>query len=422
MRWRIAFTIITWFATIGGLHAEPGTQGETLDIYIDADFTVAWQAAQSIEHGISAALASRNFRVAGHQLRIVPVDHRGSARRSIENLRRFDEDQAAIAVIGGMQSPTYIPHLDEISDRRIPLLLAWSASGMLTRHTMGAENSIFRLSVDDTQVGSFLVGEMATDGCERFGTVVLDNGWGRGNRNAIMSALRDADRMLAYDALIATDIGTARAREIAAELRVSSVDCLALVGNGRNSAIVMNAIHELGVDLAVYSHWGILASGFADAVPHAARDAAQLTVVQSCGLDPNRRNEAQLRAALGHARSLGWDYNRLPEVPAPAGFVHGYDLGLMFVAALEQASAQDGWERDIATRRALLRDALEALEEPVDGILRRYERPFSAVGSDSMDAHESLSGDDLCLARFDRNGLLVDLSGQASTDEAALAP
>ena len=393
---------------------------EDLNIYVDADFSVTWQTAQSIEQGISAALATRDFEVAGHGLQIVPLDHRGNARRSIENLRRFDADEAGIAVFGGMHSPPYIRHLDEINDRQIPLLLAWSAAGALTRHRTGPANSIFRLSVDDTTVGPFLAREMMADGCQNIGIVVIDNGWGHGNLRSLAGGLADSGRPHVYEATMATEIGSARARHIVAEMSAAQLDCIGMVSIAGNGVPLMTAVHEAALDIRVYSHWGILAGGFVEAVPHAAREAARLTVVQSCGLTPVRRNEAELQTALSAARAMGWDYGELSDISAPAGFVHGFDLGLILLAALEQASTAPDWGADIATRRALLRDALENLDDPVRGILRVYQTPFSEVRADNMEGHEALSGDDLCLAQFDVDGRLVARNTEGVLEEAAL--
>ena len=394
--------------------------GGPLNIYIDADYSVASHTAQAIEQGFTAALSTHEFQVAGHELQIVPVDHRANARRSIENIRRFDADEAGIAVIGGMHSPPYISHLEEINDRAVPLLLAWSAAGILTRHRLADENSIFRLSVDDTTVGPFLAREMLAENCARVGLVVIDNGWGRGNRDALVAALAEHNRPHVHESTMATEIGPARASHIVAELSAAQADCVGLVGIVSNSVPFMLALHEAGLDMRVFSHWGILGGGFTERVPHEVREHTALTVVQSCGLDASRHNGGQLDIALAAAQTMGWDYAELSDVPAPAGFVHGFDLGLIFMAALEQAAANPDWDAGIVVRRRLLRDALEALEQPVSGILRTYRAPFSPVVEDNMNGHEALSGSDLCRAQFDAQGRLVALVNAGPRD--ALAP
>lgn len=417
MRPLAAIILCLWSLCVGAAKAQ---DAQTLNIYIDADFTINWQSAQSIEHGLNAALSSHDYEAAGYRLQIIPMDHRTNARRSIENIRGFDSDESGIAVIGGVHSPVYIRHLEEILDLEVPLLLSWSASAILTRHRMGPENWVFRLSVDDRQVSPFLAREIINSGCQNVGMAVLDNGWGHGNLASITSALQDLSTPLAYETTLATEIGSARGRQIAAELSTAGIDCLGLVGNFSNSAGLMLAIEELGIDVQIFSHWGILAGGFQDLVPHEVRTRLGLRVVQSCGLTPGQHDAEQLRFALDQAGQLGWDYAELSDVPAPAGFVHAFDLGLLFVAAMEQAAAAEGWTDDIQTQRQMFRDALESLQQPVRGILRTYETPFSMVSEENSHGHEALSGDDLCLAQFDERGRLRSLHSPAPLEEASL--
>jgi len=411
-----ALAILSFFS----LNFGKAQASQTLNVYIDADFSITWQVARSIEAGLSAAFAAHDHEAAGFSLNIVSLDHRANARRSIENMRRFASDPAGIAVIGGMHSPPYIRHAPEINSSQIPLLLAWSANGALTRRAMGEENWIFRLSVDDDEVGPFLAREMLQSDCTRVGLVVLDNAWGQFNRDTITAALADVSQTPVYSDVIATDIGTIRARHIAAELSVAGVDCLGLVGNGGNSAALLLAVHESGQEMRVFSHWGLIAGGFVDAVPHHVREALQIAVVQSCGLDPLRRDDAVLSAALAETAAFGEHYTELSALPAPTAFVHAHDLGAVLVAAIEQAAASPEWQAAPEMRRALLRAALEHLETPVPGILRTYSRPFSEVTEGDLNGHEALSGDDLCLAQFNADNRLSAWRHGSASQEAAV--
>lgn len=416
---RVLFALILAVVVVNSASVWAQDRG-ALNVYIDADFSTNWESAQSIEQGLRAAFQTMGGQAAGYQLNIVPLDHRTNARRSINNLRQFDADPDGIAVVGGMHSPVYINHLDEILDREVPLLLAWSAAGVLTRQRMGGENWIFRLSVDDFQVGPFLAREMSLHRCQRIGLVVLDNAWGRGNLASVSANLRDLSLPHVYETTIATEIGPARAGHVAAELSTLNVDCLGLVGNSHNSAALMMAVDELGLDLEIFSHWGLLSGGFAELVPHEVRTRLGLRIVQTCGLNDGRHDAATLRQALSSAAQLGWSYESLSDVPAPAGFVHGFDLGLILMAALDQATQTVDWSEDPDLRRYLLREALEALDQPIRGILRHYHRPFGEVSDATLFNHEALSGEDLCFAQLDERGRLVDLAAFSPLNEAAL--
>ena len=53
---------------------------------------------------------------------------------------------------------------------------------------------------------------------------------------------------------------------------------------------------------------------------------------------------------------------------------------LLLAAALRQAGSTDG---------PRIREALEDLREPVDGVIARYERPFSRTDHEAIDAPQT---------------------------------
>lgn len=407
--WSVAF----------GAWAEDDPMPGALRIYIDADYTIARQTALSIEHGLASAFAMRGFSVAGEGLEIVPLDHRANQRRSIMNIRQFHADEQGLVVIGGLHSPPYMRHLSEINESGVPMLLAWSASGTLTRYSDGPLNWVFRVSVDDRMAGPFIADQMIRQGCQTIGLAVIDNGWGHGNSASITAALAEHGLEVATVATLSTEIGPATANEIAVQLAAVDVECLGLVGNDQNSALLLNAIHGAGLDLQVFSHWGFFGGDFEELTTHDVREWVSLRVLQSCGLDRGRRNDHMINLALGSARDLGYPYQVLSDAPAPAGFVHGFDIGLILMAAIEQAQSDPAWDGPAVERRLALRNALEALETPVQGILKNYDRPFAPNTPDAPNGHEALSHADLCLAAMDENGRMVPIERSNTTIEEA---
>jgi len=73
-----------------------------------------------------------------------------------------------------------------------------------------------------------------------------------------------------------------------------------------------------------------------------------------------------------YRKSFGVD--RIPVAPAAA---QGYDSMLLLAAAIRQAKRTDG---------PALRNALEALQERVEGIVMVYDRPFSRTDHEAIDS------------------------------------
>lgn len=392
-------------------------QAERLRIYIDADFSVASSVGDAIELGLRSVLAESDNVVAGHQVDVVPLDHRGNPRRSNANFEKFQRDPNGIAVFGGMQSPPYLTFGNQVNAAGLPLLLPWSAAAPVTRFAEGDENYIFRLSVDDSKVGPFLVRAAIESGCDRIGLVLVDTGWGRANLRTMTAALEATSNEPVATIIATTDIGPVGANNAVRDLARSGADCVISVLTVQPSIRVFSALHDLAPDIDVLSHWGMMSHEFVAEVPAAVRDQLNLRVVQTCGLSVELRGSPVLERALESARTYRPGLTELAELNAPAGFVHAYDLGLLFRAAVQQAAQTPEWSEGIVGRRRAFRVALENLAKPVTGILKTYETPFSAVSPSNPDGHDALGAESLCLVKYGSDDQLLAVRTSARRNE-----
>jgi branched-chain amino acid transport system substrate-binding protein len=207
--------------------------------------------------------------------------------------------------------------------------------------------------------------------------------------------------------LIDNDLGPIAAGGIARTVEASGADCAITVitsGSGRELIPALNGSDQ---PPRVFSHWGILGGEFVNNVPHSIREGVDLRVLQTCGLEVERDGSPLLERLLSGISEPAVEDQGLGGMKAPAGFVHGHDLTMILAAAIRQAAKTPEWAQGPKARRTAIKRALEALEEPVPGILRTYSRPFAPMTARAYDAHEALGEDDLCMASFNRNGNLV---------------
>lgn len=378
-----------------------------LNIYIDADFSLEPKVGEAIELGLMTALAEAGDQIAGLPVSVRRLDHRTSPRRSKRNFATFLEDPNAIAMFGGKQSPPYLSYGNEINASRVPLLLAWSAAAPVTRFADGDSNYIFRLSVDDTYAGPFLVDQALSEGCEDIALILVDTGWGRANLKTITDALSSQQHAPKLTVMVPTDVGDPTARNIARDVAKSDVECVLAVLTSDSATRVLTAFHELQLDVDVLAHWGIVSNEFPQAVIFEMREAMNLRMLHTCGLILERNGSEILQKAISQAANFNDTITGLVDITAHAGFVHGYDLGRIFHAAAEQAARSAQWSDGPIARRMALRDALAVLERPVEGILNTYTTPFTDLSPDLRDGHEALGKDSLCLAKYDEDNRIV---------------
>lgn len=380
--------------------AAAAEESRTFRIYLDADRSNSGASARAIEMGVRAAFARTELHPDGVVFDIVAQDHRGNVKRSLRNLKTMAEDPEGLVVFGGMHSPPYLTYREWINENGVLMLLPWSAAGPITR-TEQPVNWIFRASVDDTKAGAFLAeSAMVHGGCTSPAILVLNSGWGRFNQKMITRALAEHGiedpPSFEFERTLSNEMSRVTARDI---LRTGA-DCIIFVGVTEGGAEILTELAEARKGIRVFSHWGILGGGFLDRTTADTREELGLSVLQTC-MPFGSADHPALEIANASARALfPGEFTRLEDVEAPVGFAHGYDLGLILMAALRTVPLED----DIRAVRARVRTALESLDTPVEGLMKTYHRPFSAEG---FDAHEALGAQDLCLARFDAKGRIV---------------
>jgi len=110
------------------------------------------------------------------------------------------------------------------------------------------------------------------------------------------------------------------------------------------------------------------------------------------------------QSVLKHAQALFPDQiTSARSIRSPVGFIHGYDITQLLLAALHQV----GLTSDAETHRRAVRSALENLEQPVVGLVKTYQSPYQVFSDTNTDAHEALSRDDYCMAYYDNSDDVV---------------
>ncbi|WP_300030333.1 ABC transporter substrate-binding protein [uncultured Roseobacter sp.] len=384
-------------------------QAEPLRLYIDADFSHGTQAADAIELGVRTALAESGNEVDGHSIEVRPIDHRGNVKRSLRTLQTYGSDPNALAVIGGVNSPPYLTNRRLINEEGWLMLLPWSAAGPITRSPESRENWIFRLSIDDTKSADFFVRRaIEVHDCKAPGLLLVDTGWGRVNRIALLERFSARSDMVPQVWTFPAAVGEAEAARIAGEIGAAGRDCLIMLASDNNGSLLVREMFRQNVSPRILSHWGITAGDFEKTVAHEIREEMRIEVLQTCALTAEQIRTVKVKRVLALAGQDQGGFQSLSDVPAMTGFVHAYDITRIFLAATGQAMQSPNWaDADIHAKRRAVRGALENLQTPVDGILKTYRRPFRPFSQADADAHEALGGDDLCVAAYSASGHLV---------------
>ncbi len=372
---------------------------ETVRIYLDADRTGMPESALSIEQGIRTALSEVGGKLNGKAVELVVRDHRGNTRRSRKHLDEYLSDERALLVFSGLHSPPLLATRDFINENDILVLDPWAAAAPITRYPSSI-NWIFRLSVDDSKAGAFLVDQaLKYYGCKRPALLLENTGWGRSNEKNMMAALRDQGLEPVSVNWFNWNLKESGARILLRSIAASGADAIILVANAPEGKTLARAMISLPScnRLPICSHWGITGGDFSKAIGPKLREQLGLCFLQTGFSFVSDCDDDFGTAVFERAAGLFPESIRNREdIESPVGFIHAYDLTKVLIAAVEQCGLTGNIQQD----RTKVRNALENLETPVRGLIKTYRRPFSPYSEDNPDGHEALSEEDFAMARY----------------------
>jgi branched-chain amino acid transport system substrate-binding protein len=369
-----------------------------LKIYLDADFSNHFESSLSIERGLRVALHNTDFQLLGRSVELVRKDHRGNSARSQRHIDQYLQDPDALLMVSGIHSPPLLAHREKINQEGVLFLVPWAAAGPITRYP-SETNWIFRLSVDDSKAGQVISSFAVKEKNYRKPFLMLENtGWGKSNERTMSRALRglgiDDFNIGWFD----WNLKESGARSLINRALETDSDVIFLVANAIEGKVIVNTLASLAEDhqLPVVSHWGIIGGDFHKQVMHGKRQKVDLNFIQTRFSFINNVLDEYETNVLVKAQELYPEIVSTLDIQAPTGFIHAHDLGLLLVEASKQVAP----DLSIVAMRENLRVALENIDNPVRGLIKTYQRPFSKFTELKPDAHEALAIKDFVMASF----------------------
>lgn len=354
---------------------------------LDAEFSLDNSlSAQAIETGLRIAIGEVNERggvLGGRELQLVTRDNAANPARGVKNLRELARLPDIVAVFGGRFSPVLIGQLPVVAETGMLLMAPWSSADPIVDNAM-KPNRVFRLSLRDSIAMPSLLQQARRRGCNDVGLLLSNTGWGRSNKAAADLWLRDhALPRLAHTAWFNFK-DTSLADKYDSLLKAGA-RCVVFVANDDEAVVFVKEIARLPPSrrVPVYSHWGVAGGNFA-ARAGKALDSVDFTVIQTFSFYRADADALQRFYSAARAFRIG----KADDIVAPAGVAHAYDLMHILALAIDQAGSTD---------RELVRDALEKVRD-YRGLVRHYERPFTA------ERHDALGPGEVLMARFRADG------------------
>lgn len=369
-------------------------------IYIDADFTGAEESSEGIKKGIELALD--RYLPKDIEIEIVIRNHRGNSKRSLSHLKEFYNDPKGIAIYCGLHSPPVLANLEYINEKKIVLLNPWAAATPITRTPdKDGYNWIFRLSVDDSQAGEVITNfAVDSEGYKKPLLLLEDTGWGKANELTFKKAL--SKRNISIPAVLWFDwqVGEIGAKKIMSDILMYGPDVIFLVANAIEGETLLKEISRSSEIIPVRSHWGITGGDIFSKLENEIKSGSlDLEFIQTSFLFTNDNLNQYQRETWGLLRDKYRGIDEYSDLKAPLGFIHAYDLTKILLEAIKNIDK----DMTITEQRNSLRDELENITQPVKGLIKIYNRPFTNRG---INSHEALRIDNFTMGYFNNRGVI----------------
>jgi branched-chain amino acid transport system substrate-binding protein len=324
--------------------------------------------------GIQAAIDDINAAggVLGRKLSLVIRDDQSQPPKSIQNMSDLIDNEKVVAVLGPTNSGNALAwkHLPN-QKKVISMGMIGSGTDITKPMTPGAENYMFRVSMVDREQVAGLVAYVAKMGGKKIGLMGETTGYGQGG-------LKDLEEIAKLHGLVplATEKFAVADTDMTSQLnkmKAAGVDTILVWAQGTPTGQLVRSMEKINYFPTMMSSWAADNITFFDA---AGKTLANKPIFMRTMVNPSTPAQKKL-------------FDRTSsQLAAPSAFpftIHGYDAVQILAAAMRQAGSTEGPK---------LREALENLSAPVVGVMKTYNKPFSATN------HEALSAADLSFVRW----------------------
>jgi branched-chain amino acid transport system substrate-binding protein len=229
---------------------------------------------------------------------------------------------------------------------------------------------IFRFAAHDAVQADLVVAEAIARGLDKVAIFHDDTNYGVSGRDDLLAQIKKQGDKLTVLTQEKFKIGD---KDMTAQLlKAKSLGAQAILiwAIGPEEAAVSNGMAKLGMKIPLIGGWTLSMSNYID---NAGVNGNGTMMPQTFIEEP----VSPMARTFIESYHKAYGVNRIPSAVAAA---QGYDAVLIFAAAVKQAGSTDSRK---------IRDALEDLKSPVEGVIARWEKPYRKWDPSDVTTHEA---------------------------------
>lgn len=339
----------------------------------------------SMRNGIRLAAdeINRSGGLLGRQIQLVERDDEAKNERGVQIAQELINKDKVVATVGIVNTGVALASNRFYQESKVPVINSVATGSAISQQFSGQpENYVFRTTARDAIQAPKIV-EEAVDrqGFKKIAILSDSTNYGQLGREDLEKAMGTKGlKPVAVEKFNLKDV------DMTAQLlkaKGAGAEVILTYAIGPELAQIANGMAKLGWKVPMIGSWTLaMASFIENAGPGAEGARMPMTFIQE---PTNPKRESFINNYLKTFNPKGG------LIEAPACAAQGYDAMQLLGAAIKQANSTDG---------SKIREALENLQKPVEGVVATYDRPFS------KENHEAVTADMLSIGEI-KGGRIV---------------
>jgi branched-chain amino acid transport system substrate-binding protein len=353
--------------------------GEPIKIGVAGPFTGGSSSmGVSMRDGVRLAAEEINKAggVLGRKIQLVERDDEAKNERGVQIAQELINKEKVVATVGYINTGVALASQRFFQDAKIPVINN-VATGSLITHQFDdkPENYVFRNAAHDSIQAPMIVEEAITRrGFKKVAILADSTNYGQLGRADLEKALEQKGiKPVAVEKFNIKDVDMTpqllKAKEAGAEAVLT-------YGIGPELAQIANGMTKLGWKVPMVGSWTLSMANYIDnAGPGGEGARMPQTFIQE-PTTPKRQS-----FIVSYLKTFNPKNSR---IDSPVSAAQGYDSIYLLAAAIKQANSTDGPK---------IKEALEDLKAPVDGVVTTYNKPFTKTDHEAITANIPVFGE-----------------------------
>ncbi|MEO0047967.1 MAG: extracellular ligand-binding receptor [Pseudomonadota bacterium] len=334
---------------------------ETIKIGVSGPYTGGSSSmGVSMRDGVRLAVKEINAAggVNGKKIEVIERDDEAKNERGVQIAQELINKEKVVATVGFINTGVALASQRFYQEAKIPVMNNVATGTIITKQFTG-DNYIFRNSARDEIQAPMIVKEaIEKQGFKKVAILADSTNYGQLGREDLEKALKAKGMTpVAVEKFNIKDVDMTpqllKAKEAGAEVILT-------YAIGPELAQIANSMAKLGWKKPMIGSWTLSMANFIDT---AGKNGETARMPQTFIQEANtKKRKAFIDSYLKEFKPKN------SRIDSPVSAAQGYDSIYLLAAAIKQAGSTDGVK---------IREALESLNEKVEGVVTTYDKPFS---------------------------------------------